>query len=64
MLPSILIGAAVLSVVALAIRSVVKNRHHCDGDCAACGSGCCSPDNAEAVKKEMLDKIKDTDNRK
>ena len=40
MFPSILIGTAVLIAVIFAVRSVLKNRHACDGDCASCGASC------------------------
>ena len=64
MLPSILIGAAVLLAVVLAVRSVVKNRHNCSGDCAACGSNCGNPGSADALKKEMIGRIKDLEDQK
>ena len=64
MLPSILIGAAVLLAVVLAVRSVVKNRQHCSGDCAACGSNCGNPGSADTLKKEMIGKIKDLEDQK
>ena len=60
MLPSILIGAVVLIAVIFAVRSVLKNRHACDGDCASCGASC-SVRNPEALKKELIEKIRNAD---
>ena len=63
MIPSILIGAAVLAAVVLAVRHIVKNRHHCGGDCASCGSDCCHPGNTDVIKEEIFGKIKDAEKR-